>query len=93
MLWNILHPYQCLIPIDDRDISTIVQLPLAFVRSGYIHLGNGQSRGVGSGGYRWSSVALSTTTAYDLSIYLVNVNPSYNDNRWPGFPLHTFIIV
>lgn len=66
MLWNIRHPYQCLIPIDDRDISTIVQLPLAFVRSGSAGLFLGQFHAIGDGVYGWSRASLSDTRAYYL---------------------------
>lgn len=95
MLWNIRHPYQCLIPIDNRDISTIVQLPLAFVRSGYVRLDAGRSDFAGYVSYDWSRVSHSVTAAYFLDVNPSDTFPSGGGvyGRWAGFPLQHFIIV
>ena len=87
MPWNIRHPYQCLIPIDDRDIFTIVQLPLAFVRSGHVGIDAGNTRWIGNSGYGWSRVLQSDYYVYGLRIYPIEIHPSYGNNRWNGFPL------
>ena len=76
------------IPISSyHSATTIVQLPLAFVRSGYVHVTNGRISRVGYEGDAWSH----TTRSSDVSRYLYfstsDVNPSDNGNRWDGFSL------
>lgn len=81
MPWNTHHPYQYLIPIDDRNTSTIIQLPLAFVRSGDIYVDDGHFYSVGTDGYNWSRVSRSTTHAYSLFISPTVIYPSGYYNR------------
>ena len=87
MPWNIRHPYQCLIPIDDRDIFTIVQLPLAFVRSGFVVLNNGRVGAIGENSYDQSRVAQATIYTYILYAASISMSSSGYDARWHGFPL------
>lgn len=67
--------------------TNIVKLPLAFVRSGYVHLGNGYVSDTGYIGDYWSRTAGSSTNAYSLGMSPTNVNPSSSHYRWLGFPL------
>jgi len=67
--------------------TNIVQLPLAFVRSGHVYLGNGYVDNVGSYGYSWSRTSRSSTDAYFLSFGTSYVGPSSNYNRYVGRPL------
>lgn len=87
MPWNTHHPYQYLIPIDDRNTSTIIQLPLAFVRSGVIYLFDGHFYYVGSSSCGWSRTSRSTDHAYYLDMAPANVNSLNSNSRWYGFPL------
>ena len=76
------------IPISSyHSATTIVQLPLAFVRSGVINLGYGQDRLVGEVGYGWSRTTKSSTHVYYLTFYPMVVYPSDGSNSWYGFPL------
>ena len=70
--------------------TTIVQLPLAFVRSGYVYTNSGAVGSVGyvgNNGYSWSRTSRSSTSAYRLNFNATDVYPSGNGNRWYGFPL------
>ncbi len=60
---------------------------MAFVRSGYVNLNNGQARNVGENGYGWSRTAKSSIYGYNLNMNTTDVNPSNNNNRYNGFPL------
>ena len=60
---------------------------LAFVRSGYINLNNGQARNVGLEASTRSRTANSAANAYYLNSNDTNVNPSNANNRYYGFPL------
>lgn len=71
----------------DKQASIPTVVFLAFVRSGYVNLNNGQARNVGNEGDYWSRTAKSSTNAYNLNFNTSNVNPSNNNNRWNGFPL------
>ena len=63
--------------------NSITRAPLFFVRSGYVYptyyLGN-----AGYGGYYWSSVADSSSSAYVLTFYSSRVNPSNDGSRYYG---------
>ena len=80
--YNLLNQYNA--TSGTTGATTIVQLPLAFVRSGYVYLGNGQARVAGEDGYYWSRTAGSSSGAYSLLMYTTNVNPSNNNNRYIG---------
>ena len=67
--------------------TNIVQLPLAFVRSGVVWPGDGQVGYVSYYGYSWSRTSESSTDAYYLSFGTTNVNPSYSSVRFYGRPL------
>lgn len=67
--------------------TNIVQLPLAFVRSGYVALSNGYVVSVGSYGYNWSRTSKSSPYAYLLNFYTSYVNPSSSSSRFGGRPL------
>jgi len=70
--------------------STLVHLPLAFVRSGWVNVSTtyvGGVRNVGEDGGGWSRTARSATNAYNLNTNPTYVNPSGNSRHWSGFPL------
>ena len=83
--YNLLNQYNA--TSGTSGATTIVQLPLAFVRSGYVILGHGQARYAGEYGYGWSRTAYSSANAYDLYMYTTSVNPSDYYLRYYGFPL------
>lgn len=64
--------------------TNIVQLPLAFVRSGYVYLNNGYANLVGSYGYYWSRTSSSSAGAYYLYFNTSNVYPSDSFSRYGG---------
>ena len=81
---------------DDGVNYNIAAAPLYFVRSGHVSLANtaGTLRVAGTYGHYWSSRASSTNasgisvpSAYNLYFLASNVNPSYSDVRYRGFPL------
>ena len=72
--------------ITTTGATTIVQLPLAFVRSGYIYPPSGAILNVSANGYSWSKTSKSSTSTYDLGIHPDNANPSDSSNRYDGFP-------
>ena len=82
------QPYSIMNLLPSSGATTIVQLPLAFVRSGYIYLYHGLLRLIGENGYGWSHTAKSSTNAYYLGMTPADINPSYDNDRWYGFPLH-----
>ena len=65
--------------------TTIVQLPLAFVRSGYVDLTDGYIIQTGSVGYGWSRTS-TNAHAHDLWHNDVTISPSSSTYRWSGFP-------
>ena len=71
---------------DEGYEYTIIHIPLAFVRSGYVGLDVGRSHDDGYG-YFWPRVSRSTTHVYVLTMSSINVGPSSVDSRWYGFPL------
>ncbi len=84
--YNLLNQYNA--TSGTTGATTIVQLPLAFVRSGYVSLYNGQARNAGEYGYGWSRTASNNPNyAYYLGMNTTNVNPSNYGNRGNGFPL------
>ena len=62
-------------------------LPLAFVRSGYVRLNYGYAQYVGGSGGLWSRAANSSYYAYCLYFYTTGTNPSYDNTRYFGLPL------
>ncbi len=66
--------------------TTIVQLPLAFVRSGYVHLDSGYVYGVNYEGDNWSRTTYSSASAYRLALYPTGINMNAA-NRYYAFPL------
>ena len=67
--------------------TNIVQLPLAFVRSGYVDLYDGRVNDTGYEGDVWSRTSYSSTGARTLYFYTTNVGPSDDYNRYLGFSL------
>lgn len=74
--------------ISTTGATAIVQLPLAFVRSGVLLYVDGLYGG-GIEGSIWSHTSKSSTVAYRLLFNIGNVYPaySYDVGRWAGFPL------
>lgn len=73
--------------------TNIVQLPVAFVRSGWVNVSAGymDSSDWDLGDY-WSRTAGSATNAYYLNFYpgigsSSDVDPSTSSSRFSGFPL------
>ena len=83
--YNLLNQYNA--TSGTTGATTIVQLPLAFVRSGVVWPDDGRVGNVGNGGYSWSRTSRSSTYAYYLYFYTANVSPSSNYNRFDGRPL------
>ncbi|NBI88602.1 hypothetical protein D3Z47_21455 [Lachnospiraceae bacterium] len=67
--------------------TNIVQLPLAFVRSGYVITFDGEVDGVGGKLFGWSRTARSTADAYYLGVGPSEVYPSGNNGRYYGLSL------
>ena len=78
---------ECSNIISTSGATTIVQLPLAFVRSGYVCLSYGYVSNVGEYGCAWSRTPKSSTHAYYLGMHPTYVNPSDYYIRYGGFPL------
>ena len=84
--YNLLNQYNA--TSGTTGATTIVQLPLAFVRSGVIYPGNGTAGNVGYYGYWWARTAKSSTSAYDLGMNPSDVYSESNNNyRYHGFSL------
>ena len=83
--YNLLNQYNA--TSGTTGTTTIVQLPLAFVRSGYVNVNDGKVYSVGSSGYGRSRTASSSSGAYYLTFNPTDVYPSYYYHRWYGFPL------
>ncbi len=69
--------------------TTIVQLPLAFVRSGWTNVSTeyeGAMRYVGGSGYEWSRTANSSTAVYRLGFSSTGLGMNAEDRYW-GFSL------
>ena len=88
-LHMLVHPPLIIVGtvIPSAGPPSIISLPLAFVRSGWVDIANSAARVVGQYGYRWSRVSKSTTNAYVLAISPTDAFPSSNDIRRDGFPL------
>ncbi len=69
-----------------EGISNIISLPLAFVRSGYVHLSESYMDYVGDHGFGRSRTASSITDAYRLNFYPSELNMGPADRYW-GFSL------
>ena len=69
-----------------NSTTNIIQLPLAFVRSGNVNLNYGQERIVGESGYGWSRTTSSSTDGRALWFNPTGVHPSGSHHRWGGFP-------
>ena len=67
--------------------TTIVQLPLAFVRSGYVYLDNGGIGYIGYEGDYWTRTAIFSSYAYYLLFGPTTVTPSDGYDHYGGFPL------
>ena len=72
-----------LITQTSANANTIVQAPLMFVRGGYVNPGYFLYR-AGYGGYYWSSVGRSSSSAYGLDFYSGNIYPSNGYGRYFG---------
>ena len=84
--YNLLNQYNA--TSGTSGATTIVQLPLAFVRSGVIYPSNGTAGYVGNSGLWWARTAKSSTLAYDLGMNPSNVNSESDNNyRYHGFSL------
>ncbi len=93
--YNLLNQYNA--TSGTTGATTIVQLPLAFVRSGNVDINDGRlyiggwSTGDGqvapAHGYGWSRTARLSALAYGLGFNTTGVYPSNYYNRWYGFPL------
>ena len=83
--YNLLNQYNA--TSGTTGATTIVQLPLAFVRSYAVNVYDGKMWYLGQNGHYWSRTAKSSTDAYDLYFDTTGVNPSLNDYRWYGLPL------
>ena len=83
--YNLLNQYNA--TSGTTGATTIVQLPLAFVRSGWANIDGGAMGNVGQYGYYWSRTSISTTSAYGLAFNPSNVYPSGNYVRRDGFSL------
>jgi len=67
--------------------STLVHLPLAFIRSGWTNIDADALWNVGNYGYSWSRTSRSATVAYGLNMNPTAVYPSGNYQRRGGFSL------
>ena len=83
--YNLLNQYNA--TSGTSGATTIVQLPLAFVRSGWAYIDGGAMYNVGQYGFYWSRTSKSATNAYDLYIYTTSVYPSNDCVRRDGFSL------
>ncbi len=66
---------------------SIISLPLAFVRSGWVDIAGSAASVVGQYGYHWSRVSNSIAGAYNLSIFPTDVGSSVTNGRLDAFPL------
>ena len=65
--------------------NNIVKAPLFFVRSGVVNPNLQYLGSAGLSGYYWSSVAYSSSNAYDLTFASSGVDPSRDNYRYLGF--------
>ena len=86
--YNLLNQYNA--TSGTSGATTIVQLPLAFVRSGWVNVNAEYATyqaHLGYNGNYWSRTAVSSAYAYYLDFSPTDVYPSYSFDRWYGFPL------
>ena len=87
--YNLLNQYNA--TSGTTGATTIVQLPLAFVRSGATSVYSGNANSLGTNTYYWSCTSVSSTSARYLGAYLdgngVHPSNSSNNNRYSGFSL------
>ena len=83
--YNLLNQYNA--TSGTTGATTIVQLPLAFVRSGRVYLDGGYVYNVGSEASLRSRTSISSTHAYIFNSNPTTVNPSNNAVRYNGRPL------
>ena len=83
--YNLLNQYNA--TSGTTGATTIVQLPLAFVRSGGVILNYGQTGLIGESGYSWSRTIGLSPVAYVLVVAPADIASSRNSNRFYGFPL------
>lgn len=67
--------------------TNIIHLPLAFIRSGYMHHSVGYVNVIGTYGYTWSHTSRSASHSYDLSISASGIDSLDGTHRSIGFPL------
>ncbi len=67
--------------------TTIVQLPLAFVRSEYVSVASNYINAIGSGLQYWSFTSYSSEQAYYTYMGGTYIQSSGLSSRWTGFPL------
>lgn len=72
--------------------TSVVQLPLAFVRSGMIEISWGQASNVNLSSYVRSRTSVSSTHAYVLLTPTGSLYPSFSDHRWLGFPVRCLFL-
>ena len=81
--YNLLNQYGLTSSSTSGDDNT-VKTPLFFVRSGYVTPYDHYLYHAGYSGYYWSSVATSSSYAYNLSFYSSNVYPLDGYSRYIG---------
>lgn len=69
------------------DVSNIISLPLAFVRSGGVSTVTNSAGSIGYDCWDWSQTAYSNTYAYRLNSTSTYVGPSTTYHRRDGYPL------
>lgn len=73
--------------VDATAATNIVQLPLTFVRSGYIGLNDGTLYYVGGNLFSRSRTAYSDNDSYNLRFNVDTISPTYHNYRYYGFLL------
>lgn len=73
--------------ISTTSATNIVQLPLAFVRSGFVNTNSGIISNIGNRGDVLSRTIKSSSGAKTVYFPLTTVNPSESNARYFGFPL------
>jgi len=69
-----------------QGASTLVHLPLAFVRSNAVNIRDSKIWFLGQDGDYWSRTDQSPDNAYHLFISLAAAYPTYSYGRWNGYP-------
>ena len=88
-LHMLVHPPLIIVGtvIPSAGPPSIISLPLAFVRSGWVDIAGSAASVVGQYGYHWSRVSNSIAGAYNLSIFPTDVGSSVTNGRLDAFPL------